>query len=137
MMVLLIGIISPLLAQRMAPDAPVKNFKLPSFGSDGYRQWDLEGREGRYISEDEIAIVGLRLRTWSGDEELTQILEITSPNARIFPALNSAAGSGLIHIVGPGYTVFGVGWVWNGETNAIAVEREVRVTFHEEIDILR
>lgn len=137
LLLLAAGHVSSLLAQRMAPDAPVKNFKLPSFGPDGYRQWDLEGREGRYVSEQEIEILGLRLRTWSGDQSLVQVLEITSPDARIFPSQNRAVGSGLIHIVGPGYTVFGVGWDWNGETNAIAVEREVRVTFLEDLDILK
>lgn len=136
---LLFGIdpLTSLRAQRIAPDAPVKNFKLPGFGPDGFRQWDLEGREGRYIDSGEIEIIGLRLRTWSGGEELSQVLEITSPEAHIFPDKNRAVGSGLIHIVGPGYTVFGVGWDWNGETNAIAVEHEVRVTFLQDLDILK
>lgn len=128
---------SGLSAQRMAPDAPVKQFRLPSFGEDGYRVWDLEGREGRYISADEIQIDGLRLRTWSGDEAMIQELEITSPHASIFPQQNTAKGQGLIHIVGPGYTVFGRGWDWNGNTRAIAVANEVRVTFFEQLDILK
>lgn len=121
----------------MAPDAPVKNFRLPSFGENGYRVWDLEGREGIYVSENEIEISGMRLRTWSGDEDMLRELEITSPSARLYPAENAAAGEDLIHIVGLNYTVFGVGWRWDGEERKVAVDHEVRVTFYQELDILR
>ena len=44
------------LQAQMTPSAPVQNFRLPSFGENGYTQWVLQGGKGIYDSETQIRI---------------------------------------------------------------------------------
>lgn len=121
--------------QRITPDAPVKNFKLPMFGPDGYKIWDLRGREGRYVSAEQIDVVGMILRTWGGGEAQQLELTIESTQASINPKANSAAGSDYIYIreAGNNYSIVGRKWTWEGKTDRITVSEEVRVTFNQSL----
>lgn len=44
------------LQAQMTPSAPVQNFRLPSFGENGYTQWVLQGGKGIYDNETQIRI---------------------------------------------------------------------------------
>ena len=124
-----------LLAQKMVPDAPVRNFKLPMFGEDGYKAWDLQGEEGLYISEQELEVQKMTLRVFAEGDPVTPQTLIQSPSATIFPSKSEATGKQAIYITerGGSFAIFGRDWTWNGETDTITIRRDARVTFRESL----
>ncbi len=127
-----------LAAQRMQPETPVRNFSLPVFGDNGYKAWEIEGLEGRYISPELIEVRGMRMRKYSGDSRVAQEALIESPTASVYPKRNAASGKDLLTITGQTYSVRGREWTWDGRTHRITINRDAEVIFRESlIDILQ
>lgn len=122
-------------AQKMVPDAPVSNFKLPMFGEDGYKAWDLQGEEGLYISPQELEVEKMTLRVFAEGDPITPQTVIESPSATIYPDKSEASGQQAIYITerGGAFAIFGRDWTWNGETDTITIRRDARVTFRESL----
>lgn len=118
---------------QMAPNAPVKNFKLPRFGDDGYTQWVLQGARGIYDSEEQVRVESMALRVYSGDERMALELSLDSPQATIRLQENRAFSGEPIVIEGEGFRISGTGWEWLGEAKEIRVEADSRVAFAQEI----
>lgn len=130
---------APLAAETMTPSAPVKNFTLPMFGPDGYKIWDLQGREGIYINENHIDVRDMKLRTWTGRDPLVLDMTIESIFATIFPQDNRAIGEDFIYMTQAkgNFSVIGRNWEWLGDANKVIIKQDARVTFRESIgDIL-
>ncbi len=125
----------PTLAQKMVPDAPVRNFKLPMFGEDGYKAWDLQGEEGIYISAEELEVEKMTLRIFATGDPIVPQTVIESPNATLYPQRSEATGKQAIYITERGgtFSIFGRDWLWNGRTDTITIRRDARVTFRESL----
>lgn len=121
----------------MRPDAPIRNFRFPVFGENGYRLWELRGVEGRYLSEDESLIIGMDLKAFSGDASMTLENRIRSPEARINFPETTAEGASTLFVTGPNYEVEGYNWKWQGTDKRMTVAEGARVVFFDSIDILR
>jgi hypothetical protein len=120
----------------MVPDAPIQHFRLPMFGEDGYKSWELRGLKGDYISESEALVTGLELIVFSGDEALFEETSIRSPKATIYLKEARAEGDSSLFVVGPGYEIQGRDWTWEGSNRKIIVRDAVRVSFSGSVDIL-
>jgi len=99
------------------------------FGPNGYKTWDLAGKQGRYISADRIDIDGLKLRLFSGDEKSRVDIVIESPKAEVDPKSGKASGPDFLYVNGPGYSVTGRDWFWNEKTKFLEIKKDVQVTF--------
>jgi lipopolysaccharide export system protein LptA len=117
------------LQAQMTPSAPVKNFRLPRFGENGYTQWVLQGGKGIYDSAEKIRIEDMALRVYSGDERMALEMTMDSPEATLLTKENRAVSDGPIKIVGANFKVSGVGWAWDGVTKEIEVKFDVVVEF--------
>jgi len=126
-------IITASLWAQMTPNAPVKNFRFPRFGDDGYTQWVLQGKQGIYDSEDQIRVEAMALRVYSGDARMAKELTLDSPEATIRLKENRAFSKGKIKIEGVNFTITGTGWEWLGETKEIVVEADTVVEFTQTI----
>ncbi len=122
-----------LLEGRLTPDAPVLDFKLPMFGQNGYKIWELHGREGRYINEERIDVVDLSLRLYSGDEELQVHTTIESPSATMLVQQSRAEGKSKIKITGNQFQIDGENWQWEGKTRTVKVNKNVQVSFQQRL----
>lgn len=132
--------VSATFAETMAPSAPVKNFTLPMFGPDGYKIWDLQGREGVYLNENHIDVHSMKLRTWTGREPVQLDMTIESVFASIFPQDSRAQGEDYIYILqaNGNFSIIGRQWEWLGDDNKIIIKQDARVTFRQNIgDILK
>lgn len=129
----LLGGAGGLCAQKMVPDAPVKKFKLPMFGEDGYKIWDLQGEEGLYISQDELEVDKMVLRLFAAGDPVVPQTIIESPKATIYPQNSEATGKQAIYITerGNAFAIFGRDWTWNGREQTIIIRSDARVTFRE------
>lgn len=122
------------LEAQMTPDAPIENFRLPMFGDDGYRIWDLRGDEAIYVSADRIDVHGMRLRVFSGGPEEHVDSLIESPEARVLIDRNEARGENGIRVTGDNHEATGKEWTWERDDNRILIKSNVRVTFDEELE---
>lgn len=124
-----------LLAQ-MVPDAPIRHFRLPMFGENGYKSWELRGLTGHYHGPEKAVVEGLELVVFSADEAMLEENRIRSPRATIFLQESRAEGESSLFVTGPGYEIQGRDWSWSGPERKIVVRDAVRVSFSGEIDIL-
>lgn len=125
-----------MLSGQMVPDAPIEHFRLPMFGDEGYKSWELRGLRGHYINENEALIEGLELIIFSGDEAILEENRIRSPKATIYFGDARAESDSSLFVVGPGYEIQGRDWTWEGRERRITVREAVRVSFAGSVDIL-
>lgn len=137
----LIGLLPGLLLaqSRTQIGAPIEQFRLPVFGEDGNRIWELRGDRGVYHEDGYLDVERMTLRTFPEGQPKEPELLIQSPKARIFPEENRAAGEGLLFLeaTNGSYAIVGRQWQWRGKDNQINIGAEARVTFRQTIgDIL-
>lgn len=118
---------------QLVPDAPVSGFRLPMFGDDGNPVWELRGKEGRYISEDQVDLKGMRLRIFAEDPSDRVETEIISPQAIMLVQKNQIVGDETITVVGDNFIVSGERWLWDGDEDTVVIDENVRVKFYEEL----
>jgi len=129
---ILVSLSAPLFGQ-MTPNAPVKNFRLPRFGDNGYTQWVLQGAKGIYDSEAQVRVETMAMRVYSGDERMALELTMDSPEATLRLKENRAYSDEAIEIVGANFKISGIGWEWSGETKEIVVKKNTVVKFTQGI----
>ena len=122
---------------QMRPDAPIMNFRFPVFGENGYKIWELRGVEGRYLSDEDGLVLGLDLKSYSGDEAMTLINRIRSPEAFIHFPSAVAQGDSTIFATGELYQIEGSDWRWDGKKRHLTVSGGARVVLFDSINILR
>lgn len=126
-----------LLLGQMVPDAPIEHFRMPMFGTDGYKTWELRGLRGHVLGDGERALVeGLELVVFSGDADMLEENLIRSPKAMIYFEASRAEGDSSLFVVGPGYEIQGRDWTWEGREQKIVVRDAVRVSFAGTVNIL-
>ncbi len=118
---------------QMVPDAPVINFRLPMFGDDGYRIWDLRGKQGLYVNENRVDVVDMHLLVYSKEVPNLVETEILSPRASMLIQENRAVGDQTITVLGDNFEVRGQRWSWDGDENRVVIDERVKVTFFEEL----
>ena len=115
----------------IVPAAPMADFCLPGFADDGYKRWELRGREAVYIDENHIDIIDMRLRTFSDGYTLNVELKISSPQATLFHQERRIQSEGDLLIEHPKYRIEGKNWVWESQNNRFIIKENVRVSFDE------
>ncbi|MGJ8654085.1 MAG: LptA/OstA family protein [Opitutaceae bacterium] len=117
----------------MTPNAPVKDFRLPRFGDNGYTQWVLQGGKGIYDSPEQVRIEDMGLRVYTGDERMAVEMTMDSPEATVLVTEHRAVSESTIEIVGANFKISGVGWTWDGKTKEIEVLYDTVVEFTQDI----
>ncbi len=123
----LLALAAPVAAQ-VVPNAPIVNFRLPMFNELGYKTWEVNGREGRYINENRVEITSLELKVFTGDASGAIETEITSPLAIVQPGDRVVSGPGQLRVVGRGFEIFGDDWTYEDAGKKLTLRRSVVVT---------
>ena len=87
---------------QMTPNAPVKNFRLPRFGANGFTDWVLQGERGLYDGEEQVRVEGMSMRVYSGDERMALELSMDSPTTTLRLEENRAYSDDTIEIIAGG-----------------------------------
>ncbi|MEC8649716.1 MAG: LptA/OstA family protein [Verrucomicrobiota bacterium] len=116
---------------KFLPSAPIKNFRFPHFGDNGYTQWVLKGEEGIYDESNKIHVKKMGLRIYTGDKNMDLDLSLDSPFAVLRLDENKAQSEESITIIGGNFHITGNGWTWDGTTKEISVLMNTRVEFKE------
>ena len=117
----------------MTPNAPIKNFRLPRFGDNGYTQWMLQGVQGIYDRDEQVNVKQMAMRIYSGDERMALELSMDSPQGTLRLQENRGYSESPITIVGANFKISGIGWKWSGDTKEIIVKEDAVVKFTQGI----
>ena len=121
------------LYSQMTPNAPIKNFRLPRFGDNGYTQWMLQGDQGIYDRDEQVSVKQMVMRIYSGDERMALELSMDSPQGTLLLQENRGYSESPITIVGANFEISGIGWKWSGDTKEIIVKQDAVVKFTQGI----
>ena len=121
------------LYSQMTPNAPIKNFRLPRFGDNGYTQWMLQGDQGIYDRDEQVSVKQMAMRIYSGDERMALELSMDSPQGTLLLQENRGYSESPITIVGANFKISGIGWKWSGDTKEIIVKQDAVVKFTQGI----
>ena len=113
----------------MTPNAPIKNFRLPRFGDNGYTMWMLQGDQGIYDKDEQVSVKQMAMRIYSGDERMALELSMDSPQGTLLLQENRGYSESPITIVGANFKISGIGWKWSGDTKEIIVKQDAVVKF--------
>lgn len=118
---------------RIATDAPIVNFRLPTFTPEGFRQWLVRGTEARLVSAKEIDIRELTLTVFSGDEHDRIDTMLLSPLAKVFTDTQVVSGPDSIRVIRDDLEASGKQWTYDHREKRVSMQQKVRVTFRAEL----
>lgn len=118
---------------RIATDAPIVNFRLPTFTPEGFRQWLVRGSEARLISTKEIDIRELTLTVFTGDASDRIETMILSPNAKVLTDTQVVSGPSTIRVIRDDLDATGADWTYDRKEKRVSMRKNVRVTFRAEL----
>lgn len=127
---------APLRAQvatEISPDAPIVNFRLPTFTPEGYRAWLVRGSEARMLSKAEIEVRELTMTVFSGNETDRIQTMLLSPQARVFPQPQVVTGDRSIRVIDDQFEATGESWRYEHREKRVSIAKNVRVTFRAEL----
>ena len=117
----------------IATDAPIVNFRLPTFTPDGFRQWLVRGSEARLVSMKEIDIHELTLTVFSADESDRIETMILSPDAKVMTDSQIVSGKSTIRVIRDDLDATGADWTYDHKEKRVSMRQNVRVTFRAEL----
>src|SRR5689334_4247804 len=94
-------------------NAPVKNFRLPSFNDQGHHIRLLLGSEARYISNTQIDIVELNLTEFRGDGSTDPQNMLLAPSATVLIKSKNQiliTGKESVRLISSGIEATGENW---------------------------
>jgi hypothetical protein len=117
---------------------PARNWTLPLFTREGYRQMTLKGSEVRPVTSDQVDIAGLDVTVFSGGPEAKVDTVILSPEATFMINERIARGDQSVRLIRDDVDVTGVGWTYYYNEKKVLIAHSAHVVFHSGLpDILR
>lgn len=121
---------------RISSDAPVVNFRLPTFTPEGHREWLVRGSEARMHSPEVIDVRELTLTVFAGDATDKITTMILAPVAKVLPEERTVTGPEAIRVINDELEASGTEWRVHQAAERIveiSMRRNVRVTFRAEL----
>lgn len=125
-------------AQDIAVAPPARNWTLPLFTKEGYRQMTLRGDEVHPISADRVDIIGLNVTVFSGGPVPKVDSVLLSPEATFLINEKIAKGDKTVRLVRDDVEVTGEGWTYIYNEKKVLISRHAHVVFHSSLpDMLK
>jgi len=117
----------------VSANAPIINFRLPTFTPEGYRQWLIRGSQVVFVDKNDIDVHELTLTVFSGDARDVIRTLLLSPVAKVAITDQVATGPESIRVIDDSFDAEGLGWRYAHKEKSISLSRRVRVTIHSEL----
>lgn len=118
--------------------APIKNFRLPTFTVDGWRDMVLRAKEARVISPERIEVGDMQLTLYTNDAINQPETTVSSPQAIAFPSQQRVEGHASVHVKRNDFELTGSDWTYDHLTQKITIGKNAHVIMQIEIsDILK
>jgi hypothetical protein len=117
---------------------PARNWTLPLFTKEGYRQMILKGDLVRPVTTDRIDITGMNFTVFSGRPDAKIDSVLLSPTATFLVNEREARGPDAVRLVRDDLEVTGVDWTYLYNEKKVLIGRNAHVVFHAALpDILK
>jgi hypothetical protein len=125
-------------AQEVAVAPPARNWTLPLFTKEGYRQMTLKGDEVRPVSSDRIDIMGMNFTVFSGQADAKVDSVLLSPEATFMLDEKVARGAKQVRLIRDDLEVTGEGWTYDYNEKKVLIFKHAHVVFHSALpDMLK
>ena len=125
-------------AQDVAVAPPARNWTLPLFTKEGYRQMTLRGDRVQAITADRVDIVGMNVTVFSGGPDPKVDSVLLSPEATFLINEKVARGATTVRLVRDDIEVTGVGWTYIYNEKKVLISRHAHIVFHSALpDLLK
>lgn len=119
-------------------DAPVENFKAPIFNEEGYRTWHIKAEQAIYQNDNEVKVLGLSARQFSGDEKGEVVSTLDTKEALYYINNSLASGAGTMNVKSEEFELTGKAWIWQANENRITFHKNAKIKVFSQIgDILK
>lgn len=123
---------------RISGDAPIRNWRLPSFTPEGYRESLVRGSEARLLADGNVDLTDLTLTLFRRDPSNLVETILLSQSARVLSRERAVTGDSPIRVINDQFEATGTGWRYDHETKKVSLRKSVRVVFRAELtDILK
>jgi hypothetical protein len=117
-------------------NAPVKNFRLPSFNDQGHRTSLLRGSEARYASANQIDIIDLNFAQFRGDGGTETENILLAPSASVLLKENKQiviTGRESMRLINKNLEATGENWTYDHADRRLVMNQNVRVVFQAQL----
>ena len=119
-------------------DAPVVNFRVPTFTREGFRSWLLSGAEGHYLGANRLDITDLNLTVFDGTATNRVESVFLSPSATALINAGQVRGQDRLRLITDDFEATGEDWRYDHRAKKVSIRKNVRVVFHAQLkDMLR
>lgn len=123
---------------RVSSDAPILNWRLPSFTAEGHRESLVRGSEARLLPDGNVDLKDLTLTLFTRDESNRVETILLSPAARVLTSDRAVTGESSLRVIHDQFEATGTGWRYDHETKKVSLHRNVRVVLQAEVkDLLQ
>jgi hypothetical protein len=125
-------------AQDILAAPPAKDWTLPLFTKEGYRQMTIRGEEVHPISADRVDIIGMNVTVFSGGADPKVDSVLLSPEATFMINEKVASGDKSVRLVRDDVEVTGEKWSYVYSEKKVLISKHAHVVFHSALpDILK
>lgn len=121
-------------------DAPVKDFRLPTFTKDSWIASVLRADTAHIISQTQVEMTGVTLTIFSGDANNRVDTVFVSPAATVHrePDHESIHGPESVRVVRDSLEITGEQWSYFYREKRVLIEKNARIVFRTKLpDILK
>lgn len=109
---------------------PARDWTLPMFTKEGYRQMTIRGDEVHPVSADRVDITGMNVTVFSGKPDAKVDSVILSPKATFLLNEKIARGAGPVRLVRDDVEVSGEGWTYIYSEKKVLISQHAHIVFH-------
>jgi hypothetical protein len=125
-------------AQDLATSPPARNWTLPLFTKEGFREMTIRGDEVHPMSSDRIDIRGMNITVFSGHPDARVDSVLLSTECSFLITEKIARGDHTVRLVRDDIEVTGDVWSYNYNEKKVLISKRAHVVFHSALpDILK
>lgn len=116
-------------AQDLATSPPARNWILPLFTKEGFREMTIRGDEVHPMTSDRIDIRGMNITVFSGAPDARVDSVLLSPEASFLITEKVARGDKSVRLVRDDLEVTGDVWSYNYNEKKVLISKRAHVVF--------
>jgi hypothetical protein len=117
-------------AQDIQVAPPARNWTLPLFTKEGFRQMTLRGDEVQPVSTDRVDITGMNVTVFDGGADARVDSVLLSPQATFLINERIAKGTREVRLIRDDIEVRGEDWTYFYSEKKVLINRSAHVVFH-------
>ena len=125
-------------APKALTSSPIKDFRMPLFTEEGFREIFIRAGEARLPDPDRVDATEVEVTLFDGKADEMIDLMLAAPSATLFPRRKIVVGADTVRLERLDLTVTGSDWSYDHQARKIIINRDAYVRFHAPIgDILK